>query len=375
MKFCVIALVTISMFFVPTDGATAEKGASETETRPASPLPGNPRVPYPPEASGRRIEGIVKYRAMIDESGAVLKVEILQVPKRDVGFEEAVRSTVKGWKFDPALHEGAPIPWIYNGELPFIGLIPYERARMYDRPSREMWLEIVALLEELGIDRATIDRPNGVLITQKTRFGGRKDKRPRAPDVGRGLSPREFELHVYVPRFIEPARVYVDSVIHTYDRIFYLTGVPEEWLFRKLEERTGARGYAIPDSPAGRSALARQLLDDEDLHPCYLKGGETPRHVSGPVSSPQRIQASYYKPVFPEGDRRAREESTLIMSAVIAEDGRVREVDLLNVKGRKGEFYASAMSAVSLWRYKPAEMDGCPVDVYFTIRVDFNFGR
>jgi hypothetical protein len=147
--------------------------------------------------------------------------------------------------------------------------------------------------------------------------------------------------------------------------------VPEEWLFKKLEERTGARGYAIPDSRKGRSDLARQLLGDDDSNPCYLKGGKTPVLVTGgPVDSPQRIQASYYKPLFPEKDRRAREETKLLMAAVIAEDGVVRDVMLLDVQGHQGEFYASAMSAVSLWRYKPAVVDGCPIDVYFTIRVE-----
>jgi hypothetical protein len=34
-------------------------------------------------------------------------------------------------------------------------------------------------------------------------------------------------------------------------------------------------------------------------------------------------------------------------------------------------FIDSAIAAISHWRYRPATQDGKPVDVYFTIRVDF----
>jgi TonB family protein len=350
--------------------------ASESVTRPATPLPGNPRASYPEEAREQKVEGVVKFKAFIDESGAVLKVDIVQVPKLEMGFEEIARATVMGWKFEPALHEGEPIPWIYNGELVFFGFFPYERARMYDRSSEEMWLEILRLLRELGISRDKIDPENGVLVTDKHGFGSRKDRRPLTPELKKGVRAQQFTLHVYVPRFVEPARVYVDSVVHTRDRIFYQTGLPEEWLFRKLEEQIAEKGYAIPETLAGRARLARRLLGEEGEDPCHREGDEAPIFAIGPrFTQPERVDASYYKPLFPESDRQAGEEATLIMMAVITGDGTVRDVKLLNAAGETGEFYSSAMAAATLWRYRPVFFDGCPIDSYFSLRVDYIFGR
>ncbi len=34
----------------------------------------------------------------------------------------------------------------------------------------------------------------------------------------------------------------------------------------------------------------------------------------------------------------------------------------------------SAVQAVLFWRYRPAEVHGRPVEVYFTIRIDHTFG-
>lgn len=84
--------------------------ASEVDTPPypiRRPLP-----PYPREAKRRGIEGEVRVRVLVDRSGKVVKVEVVEARPKGV-FEEAVVRTLKGWEFRPALKGGRPVDaWV-----------------------------------------------------------------------------------------------------------------------------------------------------------------------------------------------------------------------------------------------------------------------
>jgi protein TonB len=91
----------------------------------------------------------------------------------------------------------------------------------------------------------------------------------------------------------------------------------------------------------------------------------------GDVTNPVRIKASYVKPVYPEMAQLARTEGQVILQAVIETDGAVSEAVVLRSKEPGLGFEASAIQAVTQWRYEPATQDGRPVAVYFTVVVDF----
>ena len=89
------------------------------------------------------------------------------------------------------------------------------------------------------------------------------------------------------------------------------------------------------------------------------------------VTSPERIEESAVKPVYPEIARLARTEGRVIIQAVILEDGTVADVKVLNCTRPGMEFEEAAIEAVKQWRYMPAMQGGRPVDVYFTVVVEF----
>jgi len=90
------------------------------------------------------------------------------------------------------------------------------------------------------------------------------------------------------------------------------------------------------------------------------------------VTLPVLIPESKVKPVYPEKEREERIEGRVILQALIDATGAVRDLEALNVTPAGNEaFPQSAIDAVGQWRYEPATRDGEPVDVYFTIRVDF----
>jgi len=67
----------------------------------------------------------------------------------------------------------------------------------------------------------------------------------------------------------------------------------------------------------------------------------------------------------------ARLEGNVILQAIIRSDGSVGNVEVLRTNRPSMGFEDAAISAVSQWRYKPALQNGRPVEVYFTVFVDF----
>ena len=63
---------------------------------------------YPPLAQRMNLQGSVRINALIDETGSVIRTEVLQASSagRSSGFEKASQDAVMKWKFKPAVKEG-----------------------------------------------------------------------------------------------------------------------------------------------------------------------------------------------------------------------------------------------------------------------------
>lgn len=92
---------------------------------------------------------------------------------------------------------------------------------------------------------------------------------------------------------------------------------------------------------------------------------------TGGVGIPELIQASKVQPDYPEAARTAGIEGKVFLQAVINTDGTVGEIKILREPDGNHGFAASAIAAVSQWRYRPAMKDGQPVPVYFTVMISF----
>jgi TonB family protein len=74
------------------------------------------------------------------------------------------------------------------------------------------------------------------------------------------------------------------------------------------------------------------------------------------------------EPVYPAEARLLRLEGTVILTAMVMEDGTVDDVKV--VEGPP-ELAPSAVDAVKRWRYEPFELDGKPVENEIGIKIDF----
>ena len=64
---------------------------------------------YPPAAFGARFSGSVLVEMTVLKDGSVGGVEVLECTRPKVGFEEAVTTAVKKWRFEPATDAGEPL--------------------------------------------------------------------------------------------------------------------------------------------------------------------------------------------------------------------------------------------------------------------------
>lgn len=93
--------------------------------------------------------------------------------------------------------------------------------------------------------------------------------------------------------------------------------------------------------------------------------------VGGPASEPVLLHR--VDPEYPRPAASARAQGVVILEAVIRRDGTVGDV-----KPRRElsmGLTEAASAAVKQWRYKPAMMDGIPVEFALTVTVVFKLNR
>lgn len=94
---------------------------------------------------------------------------------------------------------------------------------------------------------------------------------------------------------------------------------------------------------------------------------EGPIHMNADVKAPVKISGP--DPVYTDSGRRAGIEGVVIVQAIVNKHGIVESVNVL--KGLPLGLDQAAVEAVRRWRFAPATLHGRPVDVYYTLTVNF----
>jgi TonB family protein len=108
-------------------------------------------------------------------------------------------------------------------------------------------------------------------------------------------------------------------------------------------------------------------------NPPVLKAADTPsahESSSPPTVSQVTPAALIYKvnPEYPAIARSARVQGSVVMRAVIGTDGAIQQLEL--IKGNP-LLVNAAMQAAKKWRYRPALLDGKPVEIETTVTINF----
>lgn len=65
-------------------------------------------APYPARARAKGIEGYVTVSMLVDATGAVKDMQVLEAVPPGV-FEDSALAALRTWRFDPAMYEGRPV--------------------------------------------------------------------------------------------------------------------------------------------------------------------------------------------------------------------------------------------------------------------------
>ena len=97
---------------------------------------------------------------------------------------------------------------------------------------------------------------------------------------------------------------------------------------------------------------------------------EWPIYVSGAMTRPVFLDG---KPPIYSANPCARIHGTVVMAAVIDEQGRVTGVRV--VRPLLPAIDSAAVEAVKTWRFKPATLNGKAVKVFYTLTVNYQLTR
>ena len=254
------------------------------------------------------------------------------------------------------------------------------RGVMFSRTAAEVWIASLGVLKDLKV-RVKVDEADGVAVSELTSVA--RFKGLQFPELTRGYFPKEIQFYVFVPRLPGPARLYVASCLqasrfnHMKTAAFFDVISAEEWLIDHIEERLGEDGHRIPSDSGERRRLALTLATGPELDdPCLRV--EPPARFDDPLdwpTPPVKIPLSEFKPPYDTRDIESRRQGLVEVQALIQEDGAVNGVELTETDPAKGHLGSSALVAIPFWRYRPALWNGCPVEVSFTVMVDFNIRR
>jgi periplasmic protein TonB len=93
---------------------------------------------------------------------------------------------------------------------------------------------------------------------------------------------------------------------------------------------------------------------------------DRPRPVGGEVRAP--IKQRDVMPVYPSVARAARAQGTVLLEAIIAKDGSVKDVRVTRSVPLLDQ---AALDAVRGWRYSAPTLNGLPIEVVMTVTVTF----
>ncbi len=128
----------------------------------------------------------------------------------------------------------------------------------------------------------------------------------------------------------------------------------------------------IPIAPAKAEAAPPPSLALVEVPPQLpaLKAAAAPSTVIGPSIShlvPSKLLHSP-APLYPDPAKRLHMTGIVVLEAKIGADGKVKSI---NVVSGPAVFRANAIAAVKSWRYRPATLDGQPVESTAEITLNF----
>lgn len=132
----------------------------------------------------------------------------------------------------------------------------------------------------------------------------------------------------------------------------------------------------LPPLPSENSGVVLRPLPDLPIFDPGAAGKAETRPVDPPKPLPpvrieaQMVRGAELQPPYPPSEERAENEGRVSVRVRIGADGRVKSVE--KVSATSDSFYrATERHALRAWRFKPATLDGRPVESSKVVSVTF----
>jgi protein TonB len=132
-----------------------------------------------------------------------------------------------------------------------------------------------------------------------------------------------------------------------------------------------AKGSPRPAGVAGMAGMTGLSPSAEGAPTVFVTPppGNAPVRISGGILAGMILEKT--APVYPAVARAAHVSGAVVLHAIIAKDGTVKELQVISGPDMLN---SAAVDAVKTWRYRPYLLNGNPTEVDTTITVNFNFG-
>jgi TonB family protein len=122
-------------------------------------------------------------------------------------------------------------------------------------------------------------------------------------------------------------------------------------------ETTASTATETAEPPPAPAPVAEAEADRGGVYPAVPPGGTQPEEVDRVV------------PQYPAMARRAGVAGSVVIRGIVRRDGSIDDVEV--IKDLPYGLGDAARDAVRRWRFRPATFHGEPIDVYYTVTVNF----
>jgi TonB family protein len=98
---------------------------------------------------------------------------------------------------------------------------------------------------------------------------------------------------------------------------------------------------------------------------------EAPKQISVSHEVMARNLRNKVMPVYPPEAKKAKIQGTVVLSAVVGDDGNIKNLQVLS---GPSELQQASLDAVRQWTYQPYLLNGDPVEVKTTVNVVYTLG-
>ena len=296
-------------------------------------LMGRSEPSYPPQALQQKLSGKTFARLVIGENGAVVSAQSLPTDTPQA-LKDAFLEAVRSWKYSPPRKAGKAVRTEIIETYDFV--LPPEPAKTSEG-------DLVSLADASVAPRL---------------------ERAATPTYPKSAQEAGLEGTVFLSALInDRGEVESSSVLPTSVEDPALRNAAKEAVhgYRYAPaEKDGVKVKVYLEIPVGFK-LERPVA----AAPPPLQEGDLVE-LTGDMVPPRAI--TKVQPVYPEIAKRLRKTGTVIVRALVNEQGEVTEASAIRGVQHLTE---AAVEAVRKWRFEPAVKDGKRVKVYATVALDF----